>query len=297
MLATEVEGHDEPSTGGGIGLEEMIHQEAEVFAAELQEAEDLGVDPTLLEGLEANLEQAAETLVTMKEARSRLQEVRKDRGFGKSSGKGGRGVGTAAKKASGNHLCFDCNQSGHWAGDPECTKPGQGLGRRAAAPKGKPHKQVRVTETLVADHDPSSSVLGTGDSKPNNPQVHEASMVVHTPGTSLDQALAESIGRNSHSTLIAGSKELSEDKLLVGALDSACNRTCTGPRWLEGYLEQLRNHAPDWINSLVISCDERENFRFGNGGDVPSSKRWRLHGDQVILIWISLVPISSLGCL
>lgn len=299
VLATEVEGHDDSSTGGGIGLEEMIHQEAEVFAAELQEAEDMGVDPTLLEGLEANLEQAAETLVTMKEARSRLQEVRKDRGFGKSSGKGGRG-GPAAKKASGNHLCFDCNQSGHWAGDPECTKPGQGLGRRSANPKGKPHKQVRVTETLVADHDPSPSVLSTGDLKSNNPTVHEASMVVHTSGISLDQALAESIGRNSHSTLIAGSKELSEDKLLVGALDSACNRTCTGPRWLEGYLDQLRNHAPDWVNSLVISCDERENFRFGNGGVVPSSKRWRLPcaiGGQVILIWISLVPISSLGCL
>lgn len=34
----------------------------------------------------------------------------------------------AAKK--GKLPCFDCNQLGHWAGDPECQHPGAGLGRK-----------------------------------------------------------------------------------------------------------------------------------------------------------------------
>ena len=35
----------------------------------------------------------------------------------------------AAKKASGKHVCFDCGQAGHWAGDAECKHPGAGLAR------------------------------------------------------------------------------------------------------------------------------------------------------------------------
>lgn len=59
---------------------------------------------------------------------------------------------------------------GHWAGDPECPKPGAGLGRKGGArPK---VKQVRLAEALQSDHLPSSEP----DSK-----IHEASMVVHFP--------------------------------------------------------------------------------------------------------------------
>ena len=283
----QAETEDDGETGQG-SLEELIQSEAEVFAAELQEAEDYGVDPEILEGLESNLESAAETLVTMKEARSKLQEIRKDRGYGKPGNPAAKSQ-AASRKASGKFPCFDCNMPGHWAGDPECPKPGAGLGRKGGArPK---VKQVRLAEALQSDHLPSSEP----DSK-----IHEASMVVHFPVVPLGQALEDSLSRATHSTCIAGSKELAEDKLLVGALDSACNRTCTGPRWLEGYLKQLSETAPKWIVDLIQSIPERENFRFGNGSVVPSSKRWRLPGcigGKVILIWISVVPIASLGCL
>ena len=109
-------------------LEEFLQDQAECFAAELQEAEECGIDGETLESLENQFEQCAEALVTMKEARSRLQEIRKDRGYGKagdakSSGKGGQ---ASVRKASGKHPCFDCNQHGHWAGDKECTMPGAG---------------------------------------------------------------------------------------------------------------------------------------------------------------------------
>lgn len=93
------------------------------------------------------MENAAEALITMKEARTRLNEVRRDRGYNRPAGDSTSKPN--AKKTSGKHACFDCKQHGHWAGDHECTKPGQGLGRKAS-PKKVP-KQVKMAETLVTE--------------------------------------------------------------------------------------------------------------------------------------------------
>jgi hypothetical protein len=66
-------------------LEEVLQCEAEVLAAEIQELEESGeFDTAVLEELEAGVEQAAESLVTMREARSRINEIKKDRGFGRA---------------------------------------------------------------------------------------------------------------------------------------------------------------------------------------------------------------------
>ena len=111
----------------------MLQAEAEVFAAELEEAEMEGVDPVVLNEFEDGVERAAETLVTMREARHQLQSVRKDRGYGKANDSTFRKSSSNAadaKKASGRHPCFDCLEHGHWSGDPQCKKPGAGLGRK-----------------------------------------------------------------------------------------------------------------------------------------------------------------------
>ncbi|CAK9001693.1 unnamed protein product, partial [Durusdinium trenchii] len=257
------------------GLVDFLQSEAECLATELQAAEEQGADPDLLQSVEADFEQAAEALVTMKEARSKLQELRKDRGFGKPSpggpAGGAKNAGVpAARKASGRHPCFDCNQHGHWAGDKECPKPGAGLGRKPlAVAKAKP-RQVRVTEALHAEHDPSTVLVGTSSSSPPSaslpvdPKVHEASMVNHVGSLRLDQALDFTINnhRVSHAALIAGSppasQVLSEEKILVGALDSACNRTCCGEFWLDTYVEHLKSSAPAWITNLIVNVDETE---------------------------------------
>ena len=76
----------------------------------------------------------------MREAKTRLQEVKKDRGYGKTDGSDKKG--TAAKKQSGKHPCFDCGLPGHWAGDPECQKPGQNLGRKSPPKKAKQMKMI-----------------------------------------------------------------------------------------------------------------------------------------------------------
>ena len=90
---------------GEAGLEDIIRSEAEALAAELDESAENGLDASMIQEIEDSVETAAEALITMKEARSKLQEVKKDRGYGRA-GDGPSKV--SQKKASGNHPCFDC---------------------------------------------------------------------------------------------------------------------------------------------------------------------------------------------
>ena len=140
----------------GMSLEQVLQCEAEVLAAELEELEQEGVAPEFIEGLETGVEQAAESLVTMREARSKIAELRKDRGYGKATAAGQ--PSGAKPKMTGNQVngkksrssCWDCGQTGHWAGDHGCPSLGAGLFK----PKGgKPAKHVRVTEALATEFD------------------------------------------------------------------------------------------------------------------------------------------------
>jgi hypothetical protein len=131
-------------------LEEVLQTEAEILAAEIQELEEEGsIEPQLLEELETGVEAAAESLVTMREARTKIAEVRKDRGFGKIGGGKGNankakqlmhGNQSQAKKV--NTRCWDCGEQGHWGGDPQCGRPGAGLFR----PKGKGGSNQNATK-------------------------------------------------------------------------------------------------------------------------------------------------------
>ena len=257
-------------------LEELMQTEAEALAAELDAAAEEGLDPATLQEIEDSVETAAEALLTMREAKTRLQEVKKDRGYGKTDGSDKKG--TAAKKQSGKHPCFDCGLPGHWAGDPECQKPGQNLGRKSPPKKAK---QVKVVETLNTEH-----VVEELDT-----QTNEVLAVVSEPGLisdSLVQAVNDAHGLREVNAMSPAI--LACDKRLVGALDSACNRTCTGPEWLKGFLAGLKD-APQEIQDLVVSRPERAVFRFGNGGTQTSEERWRFPavvGGELICFWTSL---------
>ena len=271
----------------GHSLEEVLQAEAEQLASDLQELEAGGCEPELLEELESGVETAAEALVSMREARARINDVKKDRGYGKA------GTPKPAAKPHGNQVnnqkkvtrCFDCDQLGHWAGDKSCTRPGAGLGRRDK----KGGKQVMITEVGATD---------PGVGTPLSP-VNETMMVNNFVGAevkSLSEALASTQEDPPEVPLIAG---LARDKMLVGALDTACNRTVTGMIWLKGFLEELK-HAPQEVQSLVKREDEVEMFRFGNGGVQKSVERWRLPmmvGNTLFCFWTSVVRVPSLGLL
>ena len=255
--------------------------EAEGLAQDLEEAAECGLDSDTLQQIEESVETAAEALLTMREAKVKLQEVKKDRGYGRASPADQKGK-MNPKKQSSKHPCFDCNLPGHWAGDPECTKPGQGLGR-----KNKQVKQVKVTEALNTEVSPP--VMEDGG--------HEVLAVGAFPMTNEFVAAFEQSHLHPQEVNVAG--KLSADKMLVGALDSACNRTCTGTEWLNNYLRCLRD-APEEVRGLVKSHKEYETFKFGNGGTQVSVARWRLPmqlDGSIICFWTSLVPVPSLGLL
>ena len=88
----QIEEEGEPDEAGSpdrgpqaFSLEEVLQTEAEVLATEIEEAENEGIDTEFLNELESGVEQAAESLITMREARGKLAKVRKDRGYGKTA--------------------------------------------------------------------------------------------------------------------------------------------------------------------------------------------------------------------
>ena len=92
--------------GGDPGIGDIIRSEAEALAAELDEAVEQGLDASTLQEIEETVENAAEALITMKEARTKLQEVKKDRGYGRA-GTGSEGASKVSqKKASGKAPLF-----------------------------------------------------------------------------------------------------------------------------------------------------------------------------------------------
>ena len=257
-------------------------------------------DPALIDELGSGVEAAAETLVTMREARHRIAEVKKDRGFGggggKSSGKGkGKSMhGNQSQAKKVKTMCWDCGERGHWGGDRQCKKPGAGLFKPKShgASSNNQQKHVKITEAMNTEH-----VLdGDGEAMSPTP-THEVLVASSVKGTSLEMALDF-----DHETLAAGDAkelDLSKDKRFVGALDSACNRTCTGEVWLQYYLKSLEQ-APQSIRQLIKAVPEAEVFRFGNGGTKTSALRYRLPmvvGSSLLLVWMSVVAVPSLGLL
>ena len=273
----------------GISLEQVLQGEAEVLAAEIEELEQDGLAPDLIESLETGVEQAAESLVTMREARSKIAEIKKDRGYGKvassSAAPKARMTGNQVNGKKSRSSCWDCGQTGHWAGDHGCPSPGAGLFK----PKGncKPQqRQVRMAEALTTEVEAQPE---------QSEEVHE---VMTTSRLFHPSTLTDALN-NSFEVCASQVHSLSLDKKLMGALDSACNRTCCGTVWLEHYLQALQS-APQAIKELVEHRAEQEVFRFGDGGTQRSSVRVRLPmviGTDLILTWVSVVPVASLGLL
>ncbi len=283
----------EDESAAPMSLEEVLQTEAEGLAEELESAAQDGIDASLLEDLEGSMETAAEALLTMREARNKISEVKRDRGYGRPQQHGSSSPSKSsrvqAKKQSGEHRCWDCDQAGHWQGDPECKKPGAGLGkknRNGGSPRKGPPRQVQIAEALEVEAVDQQAGAG-----------HEALAVQHLPRSStLSEVVAKPVVPKEINMLASS---LARDKMLVGALDTACNRTCTGTTWLQSYLKGLEE-APTYVRKLVCRVNEHEVFRFGNGGTQVSHDRWRLPAvidGTLICFWTSLVAVPSLGLL
>eukprot|EP00439_Symbiodinium_sp_Y106_P055911 s2181_g7.t2 len=277
-------------------LDEVLEIEAEALAAELEQAENEGVDPSMLEQVEGCVETAAEALITMRDAKTRLQEVRRDRGYGRAGGNSGGQGQRPPPPFKKRGVCHDCGLPGHWAGDAGCARPGAGLAKpkprkdagrgggspSSSPPSGSPHRRVQVVETFAAEA--------------GQEQDHEDQKVNETAvASTLEQALEMTCPQE----VLAGA--MASDKRNAGALDSACNRTVCGRMWLESYIADLRA-SPCWkaLQPLLATEAEKETFKFGNDGTKASMERYRIPvtiGDTVVCVWTSVVEVRSLGLL
>ena len=288
------------------GLQSVL----ETMATELDEVAEAGLDEEELQGIEERIDGAVEALVTLREARTQINSLKRDRGF-----HGGKGGGKSKTKGGGKEKpggCFACGDEGHWAGDPECKGPSKGGGKSPKGPRfPKPMKkqnhggsqsshssspqkstgyrsEAHTAEVNVMDLLPSvSDATFRSVAFDDKPSVHEILMV---GAGSLAEALA---------TSTSGSMRLDPDKRYIAAVDTACNKTCAGEEWLALVLDALK-FAPDWVQQLITEVKAVDYFRFGNGGTLVSEKRIRIPVcilGQVVLVWISSIPCNSLGCL
>ena len=277
-------------------LDEVLEIEAEALAAELEQAENEGVDPSMLEQVEGCVETAAEALITMRDAKTRLQEVRRDRGYGRAGGNSGGQGQRPPPPFKKRGVCHDCGLPGHWAGDAGCARPGAGLAKpkprkdagrgggspSSSPPSGSPHRRVQVVETFAAEA--------------GQEQDHEDQKVNET---AVPSTLQQALEMTCPQEVLAGA--MASDKRNAGALDSACNRTVCGRMWLESYIADLRA-SPCWkaLQPLLATEAEKETFKFGNDGTKASMERYRIPvtiGDTVVCVWTSVVEVRSLGLL
>ena len=281
-----------------------LQDEVEVLASELEAAPKEGCDSQELDALEEQLEGAVEALVTLREARTQIAAMRKDRGF-----RGPAPGSQDPKKAAKQGTCHVCGREGHWKGDPECPGPGHSgtsnskgkggkKGRLQSALKGSTGKrpsESHVSEANIVDLLPPVPEV-TFDDGP--PEVHEVFLSEHqlheheVCGIERLSEVLQSLNSNNN-------PQISHDKLLQAALDSACNRSCAGVAWIK-HTEEALQRAPSYVQSLIRRTPEQERFRFGNGGVLTSWERVRLPmllANRIVLIWVSSVPSSSLGLL
>ena len=138
--AFEAEGEPpaEEDDGGATDAESLaglegLQQTIEALATEIDELAEGSQADDDLAAIEEQVEGAVEALVTLREARSQINALKRDRGFrgpGSTGFKGGKGRG---KKGSGSSQkdgkCFACGQTGHWQGDAECPAAGKSIGK------------------------------------------------------------------------------------------------------------------------------------------------------------------------
>ena len=158
--------------------------------------------------------------------------------------------------------CAACGEIGHWRGDPQCKVSGAGA----------------QASSSTSNPGPSTSALakkGGKGAKADRP--HQAFTVMHSDlgnyevrsgyGTAFS---AEQPEGHYQVNVVFATQDVMHSSGFVGymVLDTACQRTCCGRRWLHEHCSLLQVYDLD-----TIKVDCRDRFQFGKGDPIPADHR------------------------
>ena len=162
--------------------------------------------------------------------------------------------------AKRNTHCSACGQRGHWYQDPECPK-NQGKtsssatsyasSKKSAAPSSSGSSNKPKFAVNLIHHEHGSISIGSHDQEDHQyGQAFSVGMVHH-----MD---TYDVLTSHHEDTFAG--------FLV--LDSGCQRTCCGQKWLHAHMKKLQQHA---LSPYSFQADDV--FQFGKGTPSKSLTR------------------------
>ena len=152
--------------------------------------------------------------------------------------------------------CAACGEVGHWRGDPQCKVSGTGTASSSSTPG------------------PSSSLPAKKGGKGDKP--HQTFTVMHSDlgnyevrsgyGTAFGDAEPGSYRVN----VVFATQDVAHNTGFVGymVLDTACQRTCCGRRWLQEHQDLLGTYD---IQPVKVDCKDR--FQFGKGDPISADHR------------------------
>lgn len=272
----------DPST-----LQGNMRSEIEALASELESRNaDMGdyfnesqvakVDEAVM-----SLMNAPEALATVQTAREKMQRGKNGR-FQPGGGKAVAPKRGAAKRKPMNKTisdrkadttCFDCGESGHWAGDKGCSKPGAG--------SFKPHSR----EICLADH-----LDDCEDDDAEPAYIPAESLVIEKVSTGEECIFPRSV-------LASRVQEKTKSDLRTGVVDTACRFSLMGEDWWHDYEKVLKELN---LHHLVEIEQETEVYKFGDDGMKTSKQRITFPaviGGQACRIPSSVIPGISLPLL
>ena len=174
-----------------------------------------------------------------------------------------------------NSTCSACGQPGHWHGDSVCPKSGKaGKGSKGS---GKSFDK--------------DSAKGASKSKKVYIGVHHPDGTSTSHDTSVEPPCQEPPPITNYFTFVAvvAHEVFTVDSSLQGmmVIDTACQRTCAGLQWLDGYTSLLQQHR---LCCKRITAPEA--FQFGRGDPIEARHRVYLPAcfdDHLLLIGASAV--------
>ena len=154
--------------------------------------------------------------------------------------------------------CTACGAIGHWLGDPECPKSAKGKGKGSSkTSKGK--ADGKGSSGSSSSHPKNTFVVNFPDSQSEYQEDYGTNEPYYTYMVGFPETLISPTNDNTDSF----SCHLTECLDLAGyiIIDTACQRTCCGMKWLKLH-DQLLHSRKLSSKKLTVS----DHFQFGAGG-------------------------------